>query len=337
MQKNEREVVSPTNFDVHTTNSPDFVKDFIDYKFSTENLAPRSLFDYYISIRMFLRWFKCREIYRSNNLTMEDFRNTGIEDVTFEEITSLDTRDVAEFNSFCASFLHNSSSTRASRMSAVSSMYSYFCIIKTAESDPTVALKRPRRENRTPRYLTEQETSDLLNAVKDGDTYTRDYCMIIFFVNLGLRLSELASINLHDISNGNILIHGKERKDRCLPLNDVCTEALETYLHDRAAYPEHETNALFISNLKNYKRLSTRRIEQIVSDCLARAGLAGRGFSPHSLRHTRATTLSEYGVPLAQIRDIMGHANISSTDIYTHTSTASIIESLNAVQLQKQP
>lgn len=332
MPKSYFDPATPSNFDIHQCDAPQFLKDYLDYKFATENCAPRTLYNYFVSLRLFLRWFKCRDM----KITMEEFKELSVLDVDFDDICSLTPNDIAAFNSFCASFLGNSSASRAAKMSAVSSFYTYATTLRLTQSNPTEPIKRPRLEARLPRFLTQMECTDVLNAVKEGETYTRDYCILIFFLNLGIRLSELVKINVKDVENGCVVIHGKERKDRWLPLNSACINALEAYLADRALYPSADNNALFISNIKNYGRLSGRRVEQIVDGCLARAGLANRGFSAHTLRHTRATTLSEYGIPIAQIRDIMGHASIASTNVYTHTSSAALIESLNAVQIKDE-
>mgnify|MGYP000317416689 CR=1 FL=1 len=136
-----------------------------------------------------------------------------------------------------------------------------------------------------------------------------------------MRLAELVTINMGDFRDDTIRITGKGNKERLVYLNNACLDALQRYRKDRASLPNLvDKDALFISN-RTGKRLSARRVEQIVARCLQSAGLSGRGFSPHKLRHTYATYLIKGGAELRAVQTLLGHSSVKVTEIYTHVDT----------------
>ena len=152
-----------------------------------------------------------------------------------------------------------------------------------------------------------------------------------------MRLSELVAINLPDIKEDTLRLHGKGRKERIIHLSSPCLSALDTYLIDRTTYLEsHDTadkNALFISmHSKTAKRLTGRRVEQIVDKYIQIAGLQGNGFSAHKLRHTAATMMyRDAGAGVLEIQEILGHENVQTTTIYTHTSGELVKKALDSI------
>ena len=142
--------------------------------------------------------------------------------------------------------------------------------------------------------------------------------MLTLFLNCGMRLAELVTIDLGDFKDDTIRITGKGNKERLVYLNNACITALEYYLPKRAALPKLvDKQALFVSK-RTGKRLTARRVEQIVARCLQTAGLDGKGYSPHKLRHTAATLMYQGGVDMLALKEILGHENVSTTQIYTH-------------------
>ena len=119
-------------------------------------------------------------------------------------------------------------------------------------------------------------------------------------------------------------------------MNDACLDALQRYKKVRTSLPNLvDSDALFVSK-RTGKRLSARRIEQIVARCLQSAGLSGRGFSPHKLRHTAATLMYRHGhVDIRVLKDILGHANLGTTQIYTHVSDTQIKAAIDANPLSE--
>ncbi len=176
--------------------------------------------------------------------------------------------------------------------------------------------------------MTLEQSMDLLNAV-EGPYQSRDYCIITLFLNCGMRLSELVNINLNDINHKEhvMRITGKGNKERLVYLNDACMDAIKTYLKDRPADGLIDREALFIS--RERKRISPKTVQAMVNKYLEKIGLGGPGYSVHKLRHTAATLMYQYGeVDIRVLKDILGHENLGTTEIYTHTSQMSKWKSL---------
>ena len=169
-----------------------------------------------------------------------------------------------------------------------------------------------------------------------SDFYERDFCIITLFLNCGMRLAELVTINMGDFRDDTIRITGKGSKERLVYLNPACLEALQHYTKARASLPNlSDKQALFVSK-RTGKRLTARRIEQIVARCLQSAGLSGRGFSPHKLRHTAATLMYQGGVDMLALKEILGHENVSTTQIYTHINQKQLRAAVSASPLAHQ-
>lgn len=151
-----------------------------------------------------------------------------------------------------------------------------------------------------------------------------------------MRLAELVTIDMGDFRDDTIRIVGKGSKERLVYLNDACLDALQRYKKVRTSLPNLvDRDALFVSK-RTGKRLSARRIEQIVARCLQSAGLSGRGFSPHKLRHTAATLMYQGGVDMLALKEILGHENVSTTQIYTHINHEQLKKAVAASPLATQ-
>ena len=151
-----------------------------------------------------------------------------------------------------------------------------------------------------------------------------------------MRLAELVSIDLGDFRDDTIRIIGKGHKERLVYLNSACLEALDHYKAERASLPNlTDRKALFVSK-RTGKRLTARRVEQIVARCLQLAGLGGMGYSPHKLRHTAATLMYQYGqVDMLALKEILGHENVSTTQIYTHINQEKLKQAVESSPLSK--
>ena len=157
----------------------------------------------------------------------------------------------------------------------------------------------------------------------------RDFCILTILLNCGLRVSELVGINLTDIQGTNLRVIGKGDKERQVYLNDACLNAIEEYKKSRPkAKPQH-SNALFLN--KNNERISVRGIQLIVKKYLMLAGLDYTNYTTHKLRHTAATLMYKHGhVDVLALQKILGHANLSTTQIYTHTDDQAIENALKS-------
>jgi site-specific recombinase XerD len=183
-----------------------------------------------------------------------------------------------------------------------------------------INLDSPKLKKSLPKYLTVDQAKQLLQAVS-GKNKERDYCIITFFLNCGMRLSELVSLDYYRIKIQNdsatVIITGKGNKERTVYLNRACVAALNSYLRVRPKDNVKDRYALFLSN--RLTRISPKTVQFIVDSNLEKAGLGEQGFSVHKLRHTAATLMYQTGqVDLLELKEILGHENLNTTQIYTH-------------------
>lgn len=200
---------------------------------------------------------------------------------------------------------------------------------------PLQQLESPKQKKSLPKYLTLEQSLELLNAI-DGPYKERDYCMITLFLNCGMRLSELVGLNLSDIRKDATVIRvvGKGNKERIVYLNDACKTAIQRYLAVRPHEGLRDRDALFIS--KQRKRISPKTVQYLVKKYLGEIDLKSGGYSVHKLRHTAATLMYQYGhVDIRVLKDILGHENLGTTEIYTHLSDKQMENAVNASPLAK--
>ena len=193
----------------------------------------------------------------------------------------------------------------------------------------------PSPKKAQPKYLGLDESRKLLENISPAeDYYERDFCILMLFLNCGMRLSELVGINIQDIDldDRTLRLLGKGNKERIVHINNGCEEAIRQYL---AARPDAPTDALFLSKRKT--RISNRRVQQIVTEALDRIGMGNRGLSTHKLRHTAATLMYQYGnVDPMVLKEILGHASISTTEIYTHLTNENVRTALESNPLSDE-
>jgi site-specific recombinase XerD len=258
-----------------------------------------------------------------------------IGDVGAELLSGVTLSDVYGFLNYAMADRENSAKTRARKVSSIRSFFKYLTG-KTGllEENPVRELEIPASPKKTPVYLTLEESIELIKSVNTAFP-ERDFCIITLFLNCGMRLSELCGVNLGDIRGSTLKLMGKGRKQRIIYLNEACTRALEAHLATRPQpAPEADKNALFLS--RRGTRLTPRRVEQIVEECLCAAGLSGQGYSPHKLRHTAATLMYQHGkVDIRVLKDMLGHVSLSTTEIYTHVADSQLEQAAAASPLSR--
>ncbi len=314
------------------TDCPEPLREFLSYILTIRGLSPRTVDGYYIELRTFLRFLK---LYRAGQFSPEDFATTSIVDVATETICGIKLADIYAYLNFAHSELGNAASARARKVSVLSSFYKFLSTKTLYITDnPIKNLDRPSIKRALPKYLTLDESNDLLETVDLSDN-TRNYCMLTLFLNCGMRLSELVAINRSDIRDDKTLkLLGKGNKERIVYLNQACLDAVQAYLED-SKKQKRQDDALFVG--KNGRRLSPRRVEQIIGECLKSAGLSGKGYTPHKLRHTAATLMYQYGnVDVRILKEILGHANLNTTELYTHISNRQLEQAADSSPLAKK-
>ena len=231
--------------------------------------------------------------------------------------------DLYSFINYLTKVRGDKPATRARKVSSIRSFFKYaHGKVGIISENPASQLDSPKLSKKLPRYLEIQDSKDLLTSI-DGDHKERDYCMIVLFLNCGMRLSELVGINIPDIRGDKLTVVGKGDKERTIYLNNACLSALERYIAVRPKLSEKDPdfNALFLSERK--KRISPKTVQYTVKKYLKKAGLDATKLSTHKLRHTAATLMYTYGdVDIRSLQEILGHNSVATTEIYTHVNNA---------------
>ena len=210
-----------------------------------------------------------------------------------------------------------SSATINQIISAVKSFYKYLVKLKLIRENPTVELEMPTMAKKMPKFLTEDKMIALLKSVdKTNSRYPeRDYAILMLFLTIGIRKSELIGINMSDISDNALLVRGKGNKERWLPLTPRCVEAINKYLDSKK---QTDGDALFVSEEEEGKRVGTSCINHLVKKYLSTIGK--EDLSAHKLRHSCFSSMAKNGTSVSIIQKIAGHTSISTTSIYLHTT-----------------
>ncbi len=316
---------------------PPRVNEYITYLSAIKDSSALTVEGYVCDLRLFLEF-----ISKENGLNLpkdkdsETLNLSSLNDEFFEKIT---LTDIHCFLAYCNTSRNNSSVTRARKASAIRGFFKYISDkMNYISSNPVSQLQVAPNRKKLPKYLTLEQSKELLAAV-DGENRERDYCILTLFLNCGLRLAELVSLNLtdFDLENKTLKVTGKGNKQRMLYLNKACTDAISVYLavrpHD--AIVESDRNALFISRLK--KRMGRQAVQLMVYGYLKKIGLNGDHYSVHKLRHTAATLMYQYGdVDVLVLKDMLGHENLATTEIYTHVENKQLREAVKKNPLSNE-
>lgn len=309
-------------------NCPPIIRDFLTYNETIKGKSSRSVEGYYLDLQTFFRYLL---MVRGMIPKDTEFEKIDISAVNIELIKTVTVTDLYSFMVYCKNEKNNNNATRARKTSTLR-MFFKFLHSQThqLESNPALLLEAPKVKQGLPKHLTLEDSLELLSSV-DGANQKRDYCILVFFLNCGLRLAELCALNLSSISNdGTLTVIGKGNKERIVYLNNACLTALQEYLAVRPheGLPATEKNALFIS--RNHKRISPKTVQYIVKSYLEKSGLGNMGYSTHKLRHTAATLMYQHGdVDIRVLKEILGHANLGTTQIYTHVANKQLADATN--------
>jgi site-specific recombinase XerD len=292
---------------------PTVAIEFLEYMETIRGKSKNTITAYGYDLSLFFRYIKVKRGYVPADM---DFEEIPIDDIDLYIINSISLTDFYSFLSFAANQRENKNYARSRKVACLRSFFKYLHKMKMIDENPSVDLESPKRNSRHPIYLTLEESRQLLSSI-DGENSERDYAIITLFLNCGLRLSELISIDINKISNDILTVIGKGSKERTVYLNNACIEAINGYLKVRPVDGVKDKNALFLSERK--QRISKRSVQYLVKKYIGLSDLDIEKFSPHKLRHTAATLMYKYGkVDLLSLQQILGHENISTTQIYTH-------------------
>ena len=273
------------------------VERFLRYKRVIQGRSKKTVDEYGLDLRTFFRYLiSARE---GSIPEEEEFEKISIACVDDEFVRSITTLDILEFMAFCANEL--------------------------LTQNPANDIESPKKKKSLPKFLSLDESLALLQSVLDdpeSKTKERDYCILTLFLNCGMRLSELVGINLSDVDRElrSLRVVGKGNKERIVYLNDACRDAMKNYLRVRGKDVEiKDKNAFVVSN--RHQRISVKTVQWMAYKYFSAAGLDYKQYSVHKLRHTAATLMyQEGGVDVLTLKEILGHEQLNTTQIYTHAS-----------------
>ena len=320
---------------------PQILRDFLTYHENIKGQSPRTISEYYLDLRMFLRFIK---LMRNDMPIQTQLENIDIKDVNLDFIRDITTSDVFDFLSYLANdrtVNPNSpapdygieTSARARKLSAIKSFYKYLTVrTKQLAENPVADLEYPKLRKSLPKYLTMSQSAALLRSVS-GQNSKRDYAILMLFLNCGIRRSELVGLNLTDIYEDRIRVVGKGNKERIVYFGSACRKAIDAYLVERHKKVLTDNRALFGSRDGN--RISVTAVHRLVKKALLQAGLGATQFSAHKLRHTAATMMLSGGVDVKTVQEVLGHENLNTTQIYTHIENTELKIAAEANPLSK--
>ena len=305
---------------LHREENPMFLNDYLTYLDVIRGRSQRTVAEYCNDASLFLRWLFGQQ----NAVSGEELEKVDLRVMDASCLKRVTVADLYDYIRYLRDERGNTPRSVARRISAVRNLFRYLTKNKgLLENDPCQNLELPSVKKALPRFMTLDESQRVLETVEQDQSpeALRDYCIITLFLNCGFRLSELVGMNVGDLDffNRQVRVLGKGNKERIVYLNDACLAAITEYLEARENPPQ-EPKALFLS--RNHRRISKRRVQQVVENALNASGLGGKGLSTHKLRHTAATLMYQHAhVDTLTLRDILGHQSIATTEIYTHLSS----------------
>ncbi len=268
-------------------------------------------------IEKFIRYLEIEKNYSKHtilnyHLDLKDFRKF-IGDLAVEKVDYLTLRKYLAI--LKEKKLGNRSVGR--KLSTLRSFFRFLTKEGYLKTDPIISLSSPKLEKHLPAFLTEEEVTKLIESVTSRDERgLRDKAILEVFYSTGIRISELVGLNVDDVDliSGIAKVMGKGKKERIVPIGDKAISVLRVYLDKRTKQPD----AIFLN--KNGKRITDRGVRNVVKKYIRLVGIK-QGVSAHTLRHSFATHLLNRGADLRSVQELLGHANLSTTQIYTHLTT----------------
>lgn len=311
-------------------NAPQVLRDFLVYHETIQGHSRKTVDEYYLDLRNFFRFLKMEKGRVPRTAELDEI---SIADVDLDFVRSVTLSDVYSYMSYLSRdrAKHANSpmtgygleaSARARKIAAIRSFYKYLTNkAKLISENPMQDLDAPRLKKSLPRYLDLDESIRLLESV-DEPNQARDYCILTLFLNCGLRISELVSLNLSDIREDQLRVLGKGNKERMIFLNDACKAAIAAWLAERSQCAAADKNALFLT--RRHTRMTTDAVHYMVKQRLKKAGLDPSLYSSHKLRHTAATLMLQNGVDVRTLQEVLGHEHLNTTQIYTHVDNENL-------------
>jgi len=312
---------------------PPILKDYAGYMSTIKGNSEKTVCEYLLDLRTFFRYYIMKK--NGDDLTREELEKISILGINENDVKSVKEYDIINFLVFVNFNLENSPTTRMRKLSSLRSFFKYLYSKRhIIDVNPCQDVDAPKKSRTLPKYLTVEEAVHLLDTVKndtESKSVIRDYAIITLFLNTGMRLSELVGLNLQSFDSDltYVKVLGKGNKERVISLNKAATAAVRDYLFQRLdpKYIRTEDTAFFLSGRQ--QRISAKTVQWVVYRYLNLAGFKEKKLSVHKLRHTAATLMYQSGkVDIRVLKDILGHEQLNTTQIYTHVVDRNIDEAV---------
>lgn len=312
---------------------PQILTEFSSYKLVIQGCSRKTVEEYLLDLRTFAKYIIAKR--GGISPESEEFDKIDILSADAEFFRSIKTTEIYDFLLYTSTVRQNMWAAKARKLSAIKALYKYLIVKRGMRfENPAANIESPKPKKSLPKFLSLEESMSLLEAIKNDTTSKnrlRDYTIVVLFLNCGMRVSELVGINLSDIDTElrSMRVVGKGNKERIVYLNSSCRSALAEYLTWRTSEPNKKITdkALFLSN--RAQRISVKTVQWLVYKHLGEAGLESKHYSVHKLRHTAATLMYQSGeVDVRVLKDILGHEQLNTTQIYTHVSNIAMSEAM---------
>ncbi len=313
---------------------PRVIREFASYKTAIQGCSQKTVDEYLLDLRTFFRYLLARD--KKIDPDSDEFCEISILEIDTEYIKSITADRIYDFLLYTGSVRKNMWASKARKLSAVKGLFKFLTVKRGyLEENPAANIEAPKHKKTLPKFLSLEESRILLDTVRndtESKTRLRDLCMITLFLNCGMRLSELVGISLGDIDRemNHVRVLGKGSKERIIYLNDACKAVLTEYLINYRLIEANRNitdKALFLSNRE--KRISNKTVQFVVYKYLDMSGLGSKHYSVHKLRHTAATLMYQSGnVDIRVLKDILGHEQLNTTQIYTHVSDRNMMNAM---------
>lgn len=314
--------------------NPEFLNDFLNYSTSILYKSENTVKEYNYDLAHFLKYITFK--YKLTDIKdEEDIKKIKINNFDIKTLEKITLSDIHSFLAYLKNSYNSKPATIARKTASIKSFFKYMCNkMKRIPNNPAQDLESPKLGRRLPKYLTLEQSKELLETASsleghgNHDNTERNFAMITLLLNCGLRLQELVNINMSDIDfeNNKLNVIGKGNKERTIYLNNACIKAINKYLAVRPTdgIKFNSRDALFLSERK--QRIGKRTVQYVVKYELQNAGIQKAStYSVHKLRHTAATLMYKYGnVDIRALQELLGHVSISTTEIYTHVDNEQI-------------
>ena len=312
--------------------APEPLASFLIYIESIQGKSKKTADEYFYDLRTFYRFLN---LYFGRVDASIDFQEIPIDNVDIAMLAQVNLQILYEYMNYLNRHRGNAAGSRSRKISSLKSYYKYLCNkANLLEENPTAELESVKMTKQLPKHFTLEDSISLLESV-DNRNAARDYCILTLFLNCGMRLAELVNINITDICGDTLVVIGKGNKERTIYLNEACLAAIEAYMpiRNQQTPTALDKYALFLS--ERNQRISRRTVQYTVEKYVKKIGLDPHKYTTHKLRHTAATLMHQAGVDIRVLQEILGHKQLSTTEIYTHINNDQVRSAVQSNPLSR--